>query len=303
MVLSRKSALKILGLPEYASPYDIRKAFKLLALNYHPDKVSRYENSHNEGGLALQDKTFQQIAEAYYVLSNWRDDGQIENSSMMDSAGEDGLCEVLAAEFYEEAFAQSASAFDMMYIQERLRGQLSSSWASCDTEAGSEDHMWRKIHRAVKQRRERQREGLGSSEGALPALGPYLGTRHQKWGLIADFMLDLVKLEDEAFVRVDRAGHELSGHERQSETRQGPDDANEDDMVSTASCTTDMKESESAGRKSCGGSSKVLNTASEEAMKCTSKNVLPLRRTTWKFYLTWARRIVVIKAVLALLWS
>jgi hypothetical protein len=45
-----------------------------------------------------------------------KDDEQPKYSSMVDSAGENELCEVLAAEFYEEAFAQSVSAFDMMFM-------------------------------------------------------------------------------------------------------------------------------------------------------------------------------------------
>jgi len=51
----------ILGIAKTASAAEIKKAYRKLALKYHPDKT--------EGDKALEDK-FKQISEAYAVLSD-----------------------------------------------------------------------------------------------------------------------------------------------------------------------------------------------------------------------------------------
>lgn len=52
---------KILGLTKPSSASEIKKAYRKLALKYHPDKT--------EGDKALEDK-FKKISEAYAVLSD-----------------------------------------------------------------------------------------------------------------------------------------------------------------------------------------------------------------------------------------
>lgn len=52
---------KILGITKQASPADIKKAYRKLALKYHPDKT--------KGDKAMEDK-FKKISEAYAVLSD-----------------------------------------------------------------------------------------------------------------------------------------------------------------------------------------------------------------------------------------
>ena len=56
----REDYYKILELEEDASEEDIKKAFRKMALRYHPDKNNRQDAA----------KCFQQVAEAYEVLSN-----------------------------------------------------------------------------------------------------------------------------------------------------------------------------------------------------------------------------------------
>lgn len=66
----------ILGVPKNASGDDIRKAYKKLAIAFHPDK---------NGGSDEAKQKFQEISEAYEVLS---DD---EKRKIFDMYGEDGL--------------------------------------------------------------------------------------------------------------------------------------------------------------------------------------------------------------------
>jgi molecular chaperone DnaJ len=60
MAVTARNYLEILGLNEDASPEDIKKSFKVLAFQFHPDR-----NPHNE---AAEEK-FKQVLEAYSYLS------------------------------------------------------------------------------------------------------------------------------------------------------------------------------------------------------------------------------------------
>ncbi|HEY9072496.1 MAG TPA: DnaJ domain-containing protein, partial [Desulfobaccales bacterium] len=53
---------QILGVSREASPEEIKKAYRKLALKYHPDKA--------KGDKKLAEEKFKQISEAYAVLSN-----------------------------------------------------------------------------------------------------------------------------------------------------------------------------------------------------------------------------------------
>lgn len=62
--LSREDACHLLGVPENASPEEIKKAYKRRMQNYHPD---RYESLGSEAKKIAQ-QTFIRIREAYEVL-------------------------------------------------------------------------------------------------------------------------------------------------------------------------------------------------------------------------------------------
>lgn len=61
----KKDYYKILGLSKDAGENDIRKAYKKLAVKWHPDK-----NTESEEKRAVAEKTFKDINEAYAVLSD-----------------------------------------------------------------------------------------------------------------------------------------------------------------------------------------------------------------------------------------
>jgi len=59
--MSGKDYYKVLGISKSASPEEIKKAYRKLALKYHPDQ--------NQGNKSAEDK-FKEISEAYAVLSD-----------------------------------------------------------------------------------------------------------------------------------------------------------------------------------------------------------------------------------------
>ena len=61
----KKDYYKVLELDKTADEGKIRKAYKLLALKWHPDK-----NTENESKRAMAEKKFKEINEAYEVLSD-----------------------------------------------------------------------------------------------------------------------------------------------------------------------------------------------------------------------------------------
>ena len=59
----KKNYYKILGVKRSASMREIKKAYRNLALKYHPDKVKKEEKKEAE-------KVFRDVAESYAILTN-----------------------------------------------------------------------------------------------------------------------------------------------------------------------------------------------------------------------------------------
>ncbi|XP_045868848.1 dnaJ homolog subfamily B member 7 [Meles meles] len=68
---------EVLGVQRYASPEDIKKAYRKVALKWHPDK--------NPENKEEAERKFKEVAEAYEVLSN------TEKRDIYDKYGQEGL--------------------------------------------------------------------------------------------------------------------------------------------------------------------------------------------------------------------
>ncbi len=77
MVLER-GFYKVLGVSKSATEDEIKKAYRILAMKYHPDRASDEETK--EANTEL----FKQVAQAYSVLSDK------DKRAMYDAMGEDG---------------------------------------------------------------------------------------------------------------------------------------------------------------------------------------------------------------------
>nr|BAA88303.1 mDj5 [Mus musculus] len=68
---------EVLGVQRYASPEDIKRAYRKVALKWHPDK--------NPENKEEAERKFKEVAEAYEVLSN------VEKRDIYDKYGKEGL--------------------------------------------------------------------------------------------------------------------------------------------------------------------------------------------------------------------
>ena len=74
----KKDYYEILGVPKDAAPQQIKKAYRSLALKFHPDRVPPEEKAEAE-------QRFKEISEAYGVLSD------AKKRSMYDQYGHAGI--------------------------------------------------------------------------------------------------------------------------------------------------------------------------------------------------------------------
>ena len=59
--MAKRDCYDVLGVPRSASKDDIKKAYRKLALKYHPDKTKGNKNS---------EEKFKEASEAYHILSD-----------------------------------------------------------------------------------------------------------------------------------------------------------------------------------------------------------------------------------------
>ena len=81
--MAKRDCYDVLGIPKGASKDDIKKAYRKLALKYHPDKT--------KGDKASEEK-FKEASEAYHILS---DDKRKANYDQFGHAAFEGAVEVV----------------------------------------------------------------------------------------------------------------------------------------------------------------------------------------------------------------
>lgn len=122
---------EVLGVQRYASPEDIKRAYRKVALKWHPDK--------NPENKEEAERKFKEVAEAYEVLSNG------EKRNIYDKYGKEGLngrggshlddeCEYSftfrkADDIFKEIFGER-DPFSFHFFEDSLEDLLSSSRSS-----------------------------------------------------------------------------------------------------------------------------------------------------------------------------
>ena len=72
--MAKRDCYDVLGVPRSASKDDIKKAYRKLALKYHPDKTKGDKNS---------EEKFKEASEAYHILRTRREKLIMINSAML----------------------------------------------------------------------------------------------------------------------------------------------------------------------------------------------------------------------------
>jgi len=94
----RKDYYKILGLPKDASEHDIKKAYKKLALKWHPDKNCETEDTRKEAETKFKD-----VGEAYGVLSDPNKRRRYDSGQDLEMGPEDVDVNNLFSMFFQQA--------------------------------------------------------------------------------------------------------------------------------------------------------------------------------------------------------
>ena len=66
--MAKRDCYDVLGVPRSASKDDIKKAYRKLALKYHPDKTK---------GDKTSEEKFKEASEAYHILSDEKEKSQL----------------------------------------------------------------------------------------------------------------------------------------------------------------------------------------------------------------------------------
>lgn len=106
-MVTSKDFYSILGVPEKANLQEIKKAYRNLALKYHPDRAAAADKKKSE-------EKFKEISEAYYVLSDEKRRAEYDNFKNGPAA------------YSADDFA-SAQGFDFQEILKHFRSSGASA--------------------------------------------------------------------------------------------------------------------------------------------------------------------------------
>jgi DnaJ-class molecular chaperone len=85
-VSKQKNYYKILGIERSASDTEIKKAYRKLALMYHPDKQAGLSDAERE----VSEGKFKDVQEAYEVLSDSQKRALFDSGAMVDGSSASG---------------------------------------------------------------------------------------------------------------------------------------------------------------------------------------------------------------------
>ncbi len=118
--MAKRDYYEVLGVPKGASEDDIKKAYRKLAVKYHPDK--------NQGNKEAEEK-FKEATEAYEVLSDSTKRQAYDQYGFAGVEGMGGGAHDYSAVYrdFEDIFGDFGGIFDSFFGGGKRRGQRSSS--------------------------------------------------------------------------------------------------------------------------------------------------------------------------------
>ncbi len=143
---SKRDYYEILGVKKGATPEELKKAYRELALRHHPDRVPAEKKKEAEDA-------FKEISEAYAVLSD------PQKRALYDQHGHSGI---------DQKYGQE-DIFRGTDFSSVFEGFGDAAWAAGSSKTCSE--TWASTYSA------RAADG----RGAAPAMGPHIAAGTSKW--------------------------------------------------------------------------------------------------------------------------
>ena len=113
--MAKRDCYDVLGIPKGASKDDIKKAYRKLALKYHPDK--------NKGDKSSEEK-FKEASEAYHILSDEKRKANYDQFGHAAFEGEVAVVSKALEDFNSSSFSDIFEDFLVIlagvHLEERI---------------------------------------------------------------------------------------------------------------------------------------------------------------------------------------